>query len=247
VLPASFLLAQDTGTESASQFMQIKDIIENADIYQAIQYINKQDTPEEAAEIYAGVVKDFYWKDKDVERTIIFGQAALHYLLLKVDEFRNSEPERGFELKKQAKAMAFNLASFCWPGWNEEGILLSVENIQTGLETAKLNLRLADELGDESLSLSVDYWVLGAQYIATQNYEQALNAFGTQKKLANEAGDKLNELLADGYIGITMIISGDENGQDFLGEAIKALTEDGSEDAKFYIEQFNTVLNVFIK
>ena len=57
----------------------------------------------------------------------------------------------------------------------------------------------------------------------------------------------MGELLAEGYIGITKIASGDETGREILGQATKELEEFDNEDSKFYIEQFNTALNVFIK
>ena len=150
-------------------------------------------------------------------------------------------------MKVSARRISYNLASFTWPGWGEKDLLITPADIEVGLDAARLNVRLVGELNEGDTPHSIAYWGLGAQLIAVQKYDEALKAFKKSKDYAHNAGEKLSELLADGYIGITMIVSGDESGQEILGETIKKLNAIGSEDALYFVEQFNTAMNVFIK
>lgn len=228
-------------------FEKVRTFIDDQNFFGAVSYIQTQGKPEEVAKTYERLVLDFYWQAKSIPDVVSIARAGLQYCLTEAVQCKQSDPEGATELKQSAKRISYNLASFTWPGWDEKGCVITHQDILIGLDAARLNLRLVNELKDGDEAMSVAYWGLGAQLIATQQYDQALESFDMAKKYARSAGSKLDELLADGYIGVTMIISGDEKGHEKLGEAINKLKEDGSEDALFFIEQFNTALNVFIK
>ncbi len=240
-------MAQEQTDERQQIFINVKQLMADRDRYQAIEFINGYGEPLKVSEIYNNIVMDFYWKEKSLADVISYAQAGIQFCLTKADEYKNEDPEITYGLRKNAKKIAYNLASFCWPGWNEKDIIISAGDIAVGLDAARFSVRQGSELQDRDLPLSADYWMLGAQLLASQQYEEAIKTFKKSKELAHTDADKLSELLADGYIGITMIVSGDKDGQKVLGEATNSLAEDGSEDAKFFIEQFNTALNVFIK
>jgi tetratricopeptide (TPR) repeat protein len=224
-----------------------KDLIRAQDTTGAMEFINGQDSPLEAAQLYSDLVMDFYWKERSLSNTVMIARAGLDYCRSKADETAGSSPDTSHDLKGVAKMISYNLASFTWPGWDEKGIVVGRDDIVTGLEAARLNLRLVEELKDDDLSFSNAYWIVGAQLIAVQKYDEAIEAFKSAKKYAESAGARLNQLLCDGYIGVTMITSGQKEGQKVLDQAESELNEIGSDDAKFFIKQFHSVLNVFIK
>ncbi|UCD94491.1 MAG: hypothetical protein JSU69_00105 [Candidatus Zixiibacteriota bacterium] len=224
-----------------------KELIRARDTIKATELINGLDSPEEAAQLYSDLTGDFYWKERSLPNTVTVARAGLDYCLTKADEIQESNPDVARDLKVTAGVLSYNLASFTWPGWNEEGIVIGRDDILTGLEAARLNVRLVGELKDDDLSFSNAYWMLGAQLIAVQKYDEAIEAFNSSKKHAQKAGERLNELLSDGYVGITMIIAGKKEGQKVLEQAKNELNQIGSDDAKFFIEQFHTALDVFIK
>ncbi len=228
-------------------FQDVKSLMESSDSYRAISYINNLSEPDSVAGIYSRLVDDFYWKEKNLPHVISISRAGIQYCLTKSDELKVSDPILAREIKKKARIISYNLASFTWPGWDEKGIIISHSDILIGLDAARLNLRLVKELNEDDEKLSVAYRGIGAQLIAVQKYNKAIEAFESSKEHARLAGDKMGELLANGYIGITMIIAGDTAGNELLGHAIKELEKLNNEDAKFFIEQFNTALNVFIK
>jgi len=228
-------------------FNKVKTLLDSTDSYQAIDFINSLGEPDSVAQIYSSLILDFYWKEKNLPAVITIARAGIQYSLSQAEEFELTDPIRAKEIKRKARIISYNLASFTWPGWDEKGIPVGHSDILIGLDAARLNLRLVKELNEGDDKLSVAYWGLGAQLMALQKYNEANSAFAQSKAHARFAGDRMNELLADGYIAINKILSGDENGKKLLGSAIKELEQMKNEDADFFIGQFNTVLNVFIK
>ncbi|MEW5923496.1 MAG: hypothetical protein AB1746_05865 [Candidatus Zixiibacteriota bacterium] len=228
-------------------YERCSQLIKDGNFFGAVSDIQSQGKPEEVAKVYEKLVLDFYWQAKSIPDVVSIARAGLQYCLTEAERLRQSDPEGATELKQSAKRISYNLASFTWPGWDEKGCVITHQDILIGLDAARLNLRLVNELKDGDEAMSIAYWGLGAQLIAIQQYDPALEAFDMAKKYARSAGSQLNELLADGYIGVTMIITGDGKGHEKLGQIVKKLREIGSEDALFFIEQFNTALNVFIK
>jgi len=231
----------------AKIFQNVKSMLENSDSYQVIGYINSLGEPDSVAEIYSNLVMDFYWKEKSLPHVITIARAGIQFCLTKADELQDMETILSREMKKKARIISYNLASFTWPGWDEKGIVITNSDILIGLDAARLNLRLVRELGEDDLKISIAWWAVGAQLMAVQKYDKALEAFQSSKEHAHLAGDNTNELLADGYIGVTKTIAGDKDGNKILGQAIEELKKLNTEDSKFFIEQLNTVLNVFIK
>lgn len=235
-------------TERIKVFEKVKEILREHDIYKAIEFVNSQGEPQVVAKRYLDLAMDFYWKDKNLPEVINFAQAGIHYCLLKVQEYSRSNPDMAAQLKNTTKALSYNLASFTWPGWDEKGIVITNTDLITGLDAARLNLRLALELEKGPAAVSVSHWVIGAQYLALGDYEKAIESFTAAQEKAREAEDKTSELMNAGYIGIAKILAGKEkDGQKEFDNAQEGLTQQKTEDADFYKEQLQTVLKVLSK
>lgn len=228
-------------------FNNTKSLLISSDSYQATGFINSLGEPDSVAEYYSFLVERFYWQEKNLPNVIILAQGGIHYCLLKSAELRMDQPEQAMKLKKKARVISYNLASFCWPGWVEEGINIGHENIITGLDAAMLNIRLVKELNEGNLEHAYAYWIYGAQLLALQKYDEAIGAFRLSGEYAADENDRLNKLLAEGYVAITKIASGDSDGRKLLGDTIEALNKMDNDDARYFIGQFNTALGVFIK
>lgn len=248
IFPVQEAVGQQKDTEDRAMVLnKVKMLLKEHDTFKAIEYINDQGEPQTVAKIYSNLVNDFYWKEKALTEVITFSRAGIQYCLTKVQEIAKDDVEKAVQLKTTAKIISYNLASYTWPGWDEKGISISQFDLSVGLDAAKLNLRLAFELKKGAVPLSMAYWVLGAQYLALRNYDEAIKAFTSSKEKAEEANDKMNDLLASGYIGVTKIILGSQKveGGKELDKAIKEFKELNTEDSEFYIEQLKTVLKIF--
>jgi tetratricopeptide (TPR) repeat protein len=249
LLPWAGISRAEEGPVIQEALDKAKLIIKQGDSYEVIQFINSLDRPEDAAEVYSELVDYLYWEAKQIPEVVVFARAGIQFCLTKAEELRAAAPDRANELKRTARVISYNLASFTWVGWSEKDIVITYSDILAGLDAARLNIRLVQELNEGDQKLAISYWVYGAQLLAVQKYEEATAAFVKSKEYARQSADRLNELLADGYIGVSMIISAKDSqkGRDILNKAIKDLNESGLEDSQFVIDQFNTALNVFIK
>jgi hypothetical protein len=245
VLAAGVAGQQTEVAERAIVFGDVKALLEEADTFKAIEYLNEQGSPEVVAERYAELVTDFYWRDKALERVVTFARAGIQYCLTKSQELAPENAETARKLRFYARAISYNLASFAWSGWNEEGIVVTDRDLAAGLDAAMLNVRLTTELGGGPEKLANAYWVLGAQLLAGGDYAGAAEAFQQCETEGVKAEDLSLELLGSGYRGIAMIAGGQGEGQSLLDGAIEGFEELDTEDSEFFIGQLNTALRVF--
>jgi len=240
---------EEDDPERARILEEVKTILRGGDTFEAIEFVNSQGEPEIVADRYFDLVMDFYWKERALSELIVFAKAGIQYSLTKAQELGEEDSEKAVKLRSIGKAMAYNLASFTWPGWNEEGIILSEGDLATGLDAAKLNLRLAHELSKPASAVSAAHWVLGAQYLAGGSCDEAIEAFALAREKAREADDAASEWMNLGYIGIARITEGSEKteGEKEFREAIEGLQRIDTKDAQFYMEQLESVLEVFSK
>ena len=76
---------------------------------------------------------------------------------------------------------------------------ISAGDMTAGLDAARANLRLADELNKDDLPRSRAYWMLGAQLLAHRRFGGSLAAFGEAARYAGTAGAPGEELLSAGF------------------------------------------------
>ncbi len=227
----------------------VRKLLEEKDSYAAIEFIQETGDFNTIARRYLNLVSDLYWQEKTLHAVIPVAKAGIQYCLTKARELGDADAENAAKLRDFAKIISFNLASFTWPGWNEKDIVITEDALFAGLEAAKLNVRLVERLGRDPGQLSNAYWVVGAQYLALKEYGSAIGAFESAAAQAREAGNKGSELLNNGYIAITKIIEGSERekAQNDLTEITKALKDLKTNDANFFANQLQDVLQVFTK
>src|SRR3990170_2879460 len=84
---------------------------------QAISFLKNSGDAKAAMSAFIDLMLEAYWKKKDIPATVQLGQAGIEFCLGRAEALSSAEQtaERAHALKS-AKALAFNLASFCWPG-----------------------------------------------------------------------------------------------------------------------------------
>ena len=146
------------------------------------------------------------------------------------------------------KTLAYNLASNTWPGWNEPGIRPTPSDMDTGLEAARLNLRLAQELNRGAEPMFNAHWIIGALELARGHHADAIRSYEQARVISSEAPLRHYTLLAEGSIAIAKIAakaSVDDNERE-LRRVRSALTAGGVTDGKFYSDQLDTTYKFFI-
>ena len=211
---------------------QVFELIKALKHDQAIELIESLESPEEVAELYSNVMKETYWIDKNGSSVVFFGKAGVVYSLKK-------------NMKAWAKTLAYDVAANTWPGWGDEGVIISPEEMEEGLNMAKLNLILTLELNKPKDKVALAHWLIGAHLMAKVEFGLAIGAFEISQEISFEITDNQTVFVNDGYIGICKILRDDEDGSFQFQNAIKSLEDLGTEDSKFYVNQLKTARAIF--
>ena len=83
-------------------------------------------------------------------------------------ELEARDPERVLKIKRYSKAIAYNLASFPRPGWNQGGVVIGDFERNIGFDAAKANLRLSKQIKKGDQALNNGYWMLRSHHLATR-------------------------------------------------------------------------------
>ena len=213
------------------------------DIAAAIDYLSGQpDSDAEAvAECYLDLQKYLYYEAKDLANLTLISAAGIQFALMQAHRLHES----AYALRSHAKALAYNLASYTWPGWDEPRLPINAAHLAVGLSAAKANLRLARELEKGDLPLSRAHWVMGAHYLATADWPAAIQSFTAAVEHAQKADATADALLSQGYIALTEILRTPTNAdaQQRLADLKSQLVV--LEYGVFFVQQLDSALAVF--
>lgn len=228
---------------------KVYSLLESGDSFQAIEAIESSGDTKDIVNTYSALVGDIYGKRHDVTRMLIIGRAGISYTLAAADRIASDDAEQAEKLKGAAKAMSFNVSANAWPGWEDEGITINRSDSIAGLDLARLNLRLAGELKRDDQIVGNAHWLVGAHHLALKVYDKAIKEFSQSVKLSQAAKAADQEHMARGYVGIAKLAADKSNtdGKTELATAMEALREIGSDDAKFFATQLESVSKLFAK
>jgi len=215
------------------------------DLFAAIDYLNQQDGPLAVINTYSQLVRRLYWEEKNLPAVIAIALAGIQYGLMASGAA--SHPDTAVKIKSVAKGLAYDLASFTWPGWDESGIEIGSSDLAIGLEAAKANLRFAKELDKGDLPLSRAYWMLGGHHLASSNLSEAAACFNKAEEYAATAKAEADRLLAQGFSLVTTMLAspGNADTQNQLAQVKDQLAQ--LEHGEGFISQIDTAWGVFSK
>lgn len=153
-----------------------------------------------------------------------------------------SDPDQAVEIRRFARGVAFNIASFTWPGWGDSPEPISVARQKLGLQAAERVVALAEQI-DEMTPNAL--WILGAHQLNAGKYDEAISSFERAKGLARN--DFFQSMHAS-WIQLTRVVAaGDNSGIENLDVAINSLRTSDAEDAEFFADQLSTARRVYIE
>jgi len=176
----------------------------------AIEWLSRQNDPASIASTYAEVLTHQYWVAHDLASVIQIGLAGIQFCLNlahkysvdvagPVDGRKLTSPSLAESLKSTAKGLSYNIGSFCWPGWDEPGIIVGATALAIGRDAAALNLRLALELDKGDVPLSRAHWLIAAHEMAAGNLEAARTSFDEGARCAAMGNAFEEQLLCKGF------------------------------------------------
>jgi hypothetical protein len=216
---------------------EIRTLVREADSYAAVEAIANSGDALTAAKLYLTIVTDLYWKAKDLPNAMAIGSAGITFGLTRAAVERHNETAN--QLRGTAKAIAYNLGSFCWPGWAEQGIDIGQNEFAFGHNAAKCNLRLAIQLNRPAKAMCNAHWLIGAYELANRDCAAAIASFDKANAIIHD--DRAMALMAAGYRELATHLKSDGGNAQRLEEAKTALLNEGSDDGKAFAEQLTTV------
>lgn len=243
------LMATGDEVQSAPQPVDVVlQVLDQGDLYAACREIEARRAPAEAAELYHVLAQRLYQPRRDVRRMIAVSHFGIHFALSSAERLEAGDREAAAALRGRAKAIAYDLGANLWPGWQDEGIVLSESDLATGREAARLNLRLAEELGRPPLPRCNAEWLLGAHELAIGASEPARECFTRGRRLAEEAERPEYVRMCEGYAAVARMQAEaeDEGAREDLEKAIESLRTMKTDDSSFFADQLESVRTLFV-
>jgi tetratricopeptide (TPR) repeat protein len=221
------------------------ELMREEDNFSAIEYLNQHADHIEVMDTYMELVKFYYWEKKDLPITVMLSRAGIQEGLNIAASLEVNMLEQSQEIRGRARALAYNLASFAWPGWDEPGIKVGDSDLAAGLDAAKVALRLVREIELDELRISRAKWMLAAYYLATREYEEAQKTFDEAAEFASVAESQADELLCQGFAHLTKLLANPEDitSQAKLDDVKTQFAE--IDHGESFISQLDTAYQVF--
>jgi len=215
-------------------------LVRDGTSFAAIERIVLEPDPEHAAAAFAKLAQHFYSVEKKLSASVAIRRAGIQFCLC-----YTADPTKRPVLRARAKAMAFNLGAATWPGWGEDGIVITTADLHAGLDAARLNLRLARELEKGPLAESRGHWLVGAHHLARAEDDAALAEFTRARERARDANDVDNELLNAGYAALVGTLRGNTEANAELTGVVARLRGAPGNEGPFFAEQIEKALEIF--
>jgi hypothetical protein len=203
--------------------------------------IDGHQDPLTVASAFNSSVKKLYREYKDVTHMLVAGEAGLAYCLNRAN--LESDQNKEIELQKLARAIAFNTATNCWPGWGDDGIVIDEPNLNAGIKLALQCLDLTQQLALAPRALGGAHWLIGALELAAHRFDAARREFEqAERTYLSDGSLPAYVLMARGYLALTRKAdpgSPTENAET-LPQALDRLRAEGSKDAVFFADQIAT-------
>jgi hypothetical protein len=203
--------------------------------------------PIQAGRIFDALARKLYNSRKDVANMISVAKAGVAFCLDQAEHAESTETAK--QLKTAAKRIAFNAGANCWPGWGDDGIHITPDDIQSGLSFAKLSHDLVRELQLGPKQEANAAWLIGALRLAAGEPAAALTEFRTARNASESIGDAAGMLMAGGYCAIARQAdnaAASAAGAEELEFVVARLRELGSDEAKFFAQQLVTAARILL-
>mgnify|MGYP002624374795 CR=1 FL=1 len=173
------------------------------DTFAALALLETAGEPDVVALHYSQLLRELYFKEKDVPLMVMCGRAGIQYTLSQASQIADGDPAAAEKLRGIAKTIAYNLSVNCWPGWGDEGITVTATDLAAGYDAALLNLRLGRELNRNAEAMGNAHWAVGAHHLAAGRHAEAIAEFNKSAAEFVKADKKDFELMSEGYTALT--------------------------------------------
>lgn len=175
-----------------------------------------------------------------INRRDLFVPVARLQLLHVLQRLETSDlPEsKLIERKKFARGIAFNIASFTWPGWDDTPNI-TPELEQLGEDAAALGLQIAEEIDDVTPNI---LWINGVHALNAGNFDRAKKFFVRANSIAR---NDLGEDMHNAWIRCTEFLEYPTSETETAFQQALDKLSNHQEDGTFFRSQIETAVEVF--
>jgi hypothetical protein len=233
--------------ESEQLSQELRLIYGREDIFAALEFSLDQGEILSAAQALHLAMRHQYWKEADLDGALAFGRTGIQLGLQGARACEQNDPELAFALRGQAKRFAYDVASFAWVGWDQDGITISPGAHAAGWEAARVNLRLAIHLERGDLPLSRAHWMIGAYQLADGDLDGAGRSFQVALDLAEKVDSREDAQLNRGYI--LLVKKGQAQGNPAASADFSEFLDQSrqEESGTYLVEQLEIAARVFAR
>ena len=204
------------------------------------QIPSKLDSVDEADFGELAELMRFLRSEKKESLFVPVAKLQLSYLDDAASSMEATDPDRAVEIRRFARGVAFNIASFTWPGWGDSPEPISQARQELGFQAAKRAVELAERIGDVTPNA---LWILGAHQLNAGQYDDAISSFERAKGLAR---NDFYRSMHEAWQTLTRVLAADDHaGLKELNTAIDELRSLDAEDAAFFADQLTTARRVY--
>jgi len=201
----------------------------------AIDIVTSSGPPLEVAKAFHALGKALYWKDKDLIHARRVLEEGIEYA-------KATDADEGAQGVR--KAMNYDLASFCWPGWDEALIEITEDDVTAGERAADENLRMAVALSRGDAPMANAHFMVGAYRLSRRRMTDALISFAHFRSHASASQDVASTRLADGYLALTEWLNGDEDAEETFVGIVDRLKASTDKNEVYFAQQLQTAAKV---
>ncbi len=144
-------------------------------------------------------------------------------------------------LRKEARGVAFNIAAFTWPGWDDTGPI-TPERQTIGLSAARVALDLAKDANDVTFNA---LWINGAHLINAKKYTEAKDFFTDAVEHTESDSEKK---MGNGWVALCDFLDDSTEEQETkLSELLDELRSSDEENGDYFADQIEVAKDVFTR
>lgn len=242
--PTTQLSAEERQRLQQQHVAEAAKLFEDQDHFAAIAHVATIENEGMACNVLGDLLFMMYYEKKNLTAALRFGQAAVKHAIAAANAADAAgDDDRAKMFRGYARSMCYNIASFTWPGWNEEGITIGEVHREIGRDAVKANFRMAVNMGGDANKLSNAFWLMGAHQLADANYGEAKVAFAKAAEQAAISGKRNMQLMNQCYALLSVILAGNAAAEADLEAAFEELKP--LEEGPFFVDQIRTVRKVF--
>jgi hypothetical protein len=156
------------------------------------------------------------------------------------------DSESAGRYKSRVRAIAYNAAANCWPGWGD-AVAIKSPDIAEGLKLAQRSYDLVEELGLGDKATGTALWLVGALQMADGRLSAALDQFLRAEEAFHAARLPAQVAMVRGYAALAhkALPESHASGTESLTAILQSLRAMESREAQFFADQLVTADRVF--